>query len=86
MNSVDAIRNRIAILYKTNPNIHVNVFLASPRSRKTMLYNQPSVIKGVYPNVFQIEEKTSGVPHCHTHQYVDVLTKNIEILELNDSV
>ena len=84
MNTIDTIKNRIAILYKANPNIHVNVSLGSPRTKKTKLYNQPAVIKGVYPNVFQIEEMTSGISKRHTHQYVDVLTKNIEILELDD--
>ncbi len=84
MNSIETIKNRIAILYKTNPNIHVNVSLASPRTKKVKLYNQPAVIKGVYPNVFQIEERISGISRYHTHQYVDVLTKSIEILELDD--
>ena len=79
MNSIDIIKNGIRMLYKTNPNIHVNVSLATP---KLNLRNQSVLIKGVYPHVFQIEERGAEHLVCHTLQYVDVLTKNIEILEL----
>lgn len=83
MNSIDRIKGGIAGLYKSNPAVHVNVTLTPSRAKKTTLCNQPVVITGVFPNVFQIEEYSSGTPKRYTHQYVDVLTKNIEILELN---
>ena len=86
MSSIDMIKKSIAHLYKTNPYIHINVTIAPPKAKKTKLFNQTAVIKGVYPNIFQIEETNSENPTQHTLQYTDVLTKNIEILELDDLV
>jgi len=42
------------------------------------------VIKGVYPHIFQIEERSSGSTKCHTLQYTDVLLHHIEIVEFGD--
>lgn len=82
MNILDTIRDRIHILYKTNPNIHVNVTLKRPH--KTKLNNMPVVIKGVYPHVFQVEDDSEGAPKLYMHQYTDIVTKDVEILELPD--
>lgn len=79
MTTLDIIKSKIQKLYKTNPNIHINVSMTNP---KISLNNEPAVIKGVYPHIFQIEERSNGSPKCHTLQYTEVLTKHIEILEL----
>ncbi|HJD22883.1 MAG TPA: hypothetical protein H9694_01930 [Firmicutes bacterium] len=82
MTSLEAIRSKIKGLYKSNPNIHVSVSTSHPR---ICLKNEPAVLKGVYPHIFQIEERSSGVPKCHTIQYTEVITKQIELVELNDN-
>lgn len=76
MNSLDLIRSKILKLYKTNPNIHIN---AAITNSKAILKNEPVVIKGVYPHIFQIEERSDGSPKTHTLQYSDVLINHIEI-------
>ncbi len=78
VNQLDMIRERIAGLYAASPRIHVNVKL--PRLRLD-LTNDPVEIKGVYRNIFTIEECRTGVPRIHALQYADVLTGSIEILE-----
>ncbi len=82
MSVLDIIRDRIRILYKTNPNIHVNVTLKRPY--KTKLNNLAVVIKGVYPHMFQVEDSSEGVAKLHMHSYTDIVTKEVEILELSD--
>lgn len=81
MTSLDIIKIKVKKLYETNPNIHINVTLKKP---KINLSNEPVVIKGVYPHIFQIEEKSSGSPKTHTLQYTYVLSHNIEIVELGE--
>jgi uncharacterized protein Veg len=80
--SLDIIKSKIKRLYDTHQNIHINVSMTHP---KVNLKNEPVTIKGVYPHIFQIEEQSSGSPKCHTLQYTDVLTKQIEILEIGVS-
>ena len=80
MNVLDIIKNEIRKLYTTHPDIHVNVTLKRPH-RKT-LYHLPVVIWGVYPHMFQIEYHDGGTSRLYMHQYADILTKDIEILEL----
>lgn len=81
MTSLDIIKSKIQRLYKTNPNIHINVAITHP---KVNLKNEPVVIKGIYPHIFQIEEKSSSSPKTHTLQYTDVLLHHIEIVELGE--
>ena len=81
MNLLDIIKAKMQKLYKTNPNIHINVAITSP---KVNLKNEPVVIKGVYPHILQIEEKSSGSSKTHTLQYTDVLLHHIEIVELGE--
>lgn len=79
MNSIDLIKDKIQRLYKTHPNIYINVSMTSPRIN---LKNELVVIKAVYSHIFQIEERSSGSPKCHTLQYTDVLTGQIQIVGL----
>ncbi len=79
MLSIDGIKKKIRHLYETDPHIHVNVAMNHP---KIHLQNAAVTLKGVYPHIFQIEEYSRGVPECHTLQYADLLSGQIEILEL----
>lgn len=82
MNALDSLREKIRGLYETNPNIHVNITIQHP---KLCLKNDPAVIKEIYPRVFRLEEYSSGIPKCHTVQYAEVLTKQIQIVELEEN-
>ena len=82
LSSLVDIRSKIQLLYKTNPNVHVNVNVRLPRTPRHTLTDIPVVIKGVYPNVFQIEDNSSGKSKLYLHQYNEIATKEIEILEL----
>jgi uncharacterized protein Veg len=82
MTQLAIIKDKIKKLYRTNPNIQINVLMKRP---KVCLSNEPAVIKGVYPHIFRIEERSSGFTRCHTVQYADVLTKCIEIVEIAEA-
>ena len=84
MNVLDIVRNRIQFLYEKHPNIHVNVTLKRPH--KVIMNNLPVVIKGVYPHMFQVEYSDKGVSRQYMHQYADIVTREVEILELPDNV
>ena len=79
MNEIQQIRQRILERYRLDPKIRINVSFAKP---KLHLNDVPVEITGVYANIFQIEEVTDGQTRRHTLQYTDVLTHNIEILDL----
>lgn len=78
MTQLDKIKKKVAYLYATSPKIHINVRLTHPRLE---LKNDLVEIKGVYKNIFCIEETTTGIQRTHSLQYVDILTHNIEIVE-----
>lgn len=78
MLTLNDIKKRVDELYKTNPNIHMNVDIKSP---KVYVVGEPVTITGVYPHIFQIEENYSGMPRRHCIQYNELYTKNIEIVE-----
>jgi uncharacterized protein Veg len=78
MTQLDSIKQRIRYLYSTSPRIRMDVELAHPR---LSLKNDPVTIKGVYKNVFRIEEYSTGEPKCHTLQYIDILTGNFRIVD-----
>ena len=80
MSLLDDIRARVLYLYKTDPRIHINV--TSKSREKTELNNIPAVIKGVYPHMFQIEDRSGKAHKTYMHQYADIVTKEIEIKEL----
>lgn len=84
MSVLETIKDNIRLLYETDPDIHVNVVIKSPRRMK--LINLPVTIKGVYPHMFQIEERSGRIPRLFTHLYTDVITKDIEILELTCNI
>ena len=73
------IRQRISERYLSDPNIRINVSLRQPRLH---LNNVPVKITGVYRHIFQVEEDSSGKPKRHALQYADVLTHDIELLDL----
>lgn len=79
MANIEYIKRKIKKLYETNPNVHINVKLTHP---KLTVNTTPAVIKGVYPNIFRIEENISGHPRCHTVQYTEVLLGQVNISEL----
>lgn len=73
------IRQRISDRYRSDPNIRINVSLRQPKLR---LNEVPVKITGVYRHIFQVEEDSSGQPKRHALQYADVLTHDIELLDL----
>ena len=73
------IRQRISERYRSDPNIRINVSIRQPRLR---LSNVPVKITGVYRHIFQVEEDSSGQPKRHALQYADVLTHDIELLDI----
>ena len=77
--NLQQIRQRILERYRSDPRIRINVSIAQP---KLHLSNVPVGITGVYAHIFQIEENSSGQAKRHTLSYTDVLTHNIEILDL----
>ncbi len=79
MTELNIIRSKIAHLFDTNPNIHINVSISRP---KVSLQKVEAKITGVYPYLFQITENSTGVPKSHTIQYVEVLTQKVSIVEL----
>lgn len=86
LSSLTDIRNKVQFLYRTHPNVHVNVHVRHPRMPRQTLTDLPVVIKGVFPNVFQIEDTSTGIPKLYMHQYNEIATKEIEIIELEDLV
>ena len=73
------IRQRISERYRSDPNIRINVSLRQPRLH---LNNVPVKITGVYRHILQVEETSSGKPKRHALQYADVLTHDIELLDI----
>ena len=73
------IRQRISERYRSDPNIRINVSLRQPRLH---LRDVPVKITGVYRHIFQVEETSSGQPKHHALQYADVLTHDIELLDI----
>lgn len=78
---MDRIRSQIRRLYETDPNIHLNVTISHP---KTAVRNAPAVIKGVYRNLFLIQESDFGYPRYHSIQYAEVMIGQVEIPELGN--
>lgn len=79
--TIETIRKDIQKLYDTGAQIHMNVTMTHP---KITVRNAPATIKGVYPNIFQIEENENGYIRRHSLQYNDILIGRVEILELQE--
>ena len=77
--NLQQIRQRILERYRSDPKIRINVSLRQPR---LYLNDVPVKITGVYRHIFQVEETSSGQLKRHALQYADVLTHDIELLDL----
>lgn len=80
MDTLDYIKEQIKHIYNTDPRIHLSVHTTRP---KLVVENTPAVIRGVYPNIFRVEENDSGIPRCHSVQYISVLIGEVKIAELD---
>ena len=76
---LEQIRQRISERYQRDPGIRVNISLRRPRLQ---LRDVPVKITGVYRHIFQVEEALHGQPRRYALQYADVLTHDIELLDL----
>lgn len=84
MNQIDIVKRNIYALYKEHKAVHACIRL---RHMKSCEQNSISaVIKAVYANVFEIEEINTKKPKTYTFQYVDVITKEINIQELDGTL
>ena len=79
MDTLERIKKEIARLYEEKREIHVSVAKTRP---KATVEKAPSMIVGVYKNVFQVEAKGSAVPRRYTFQYSDILIGQLVIQEL----
>jgi len=79
MNIIERIRDEVAQLYKTKPDIHISIKTTRPR---VSVKNTPARIVGVYKNIFQIEESGLHVK-LHTVKYSDLLVGTVAITELD---
>lgn len=79
MNTLDYIKKEIKAFYDNKQEIHINISISHP---KVELTRNPAKITGVYSNLFRIEEYSKGSPATHTVKYSELLTKQIEIVEI----
>lgn len=78
--TVEELRHRIQELYEQAPHIHIHVRRTRP---KVTVDNAAVVIRGVYPNIFCVEEEnTDGHPRSYCIQYSELLTGQVQIVEL----
>jgi len=80
MNSLKAIKQGVNHLFKTHPQVHMNVNISHD---KLHLKKHPVTITAVYPNIFRIEDRTGNDIRQHTIQYVELMMGHVEIVELN---
>ncbi len=78
MTPLEKIKGRIEELYKSAPDIRMDVTLSRPRLN---LRDAAATITAVYPHTFQIKEAESGKPHIL--QYTDILIGSIVIKEFD---
>lgn len=79
MNSLEQIQSRIRARFESDPRVHVNVSISRPR---LTVRGAPAVIKGVYPHVFRLKAGAGGAAKYYTVPYADILTRQVEIVEL----
>ncbi len=80
MHTIEHIKGQIQKLYQTNPHIHMDITLKKP---KLTLISTEATLTGVFPNIFQIEECTTGRKRLHTLRYTDVMIGSVVIKELS---
>lgn len=81
MLTLENVRKKVEDLAKKGGTVHMTVSMTNP---KMSLTGEPAVIKGIYPPIFRIEEKSGGVPRCHTVKYTEVVTGQVTIAELSE--
>ncbi len=79
MTEIDTIKKRLLRLYKTNPEIHIDVSFTRPKVSGNHI---PARILGVYTNLFTIEEGSSGRMQTRSIKYSDIITGSISVAEL----
>ncbi len=72
-------KEEIRKLYNDKATIHMDVSLSYPRLNLT---NEEAVITAVYRNLFQIEESKNGEVNRHTIPYIDLITRQVVIKEI----
>lgn len=80
MNQIEIVKSNILALYRSQQVVH-----ASIRTQRSATENQDLhkiVVKAVYTNIFVVEDMNAPKPQTYTFQYVDVITKDIDIKEL----
>ena len=80
MTTLSLIKSQVMYLFKTNPQVHIDI---SSRSDRKHITNIPAVITGVYPNIFTARLKENNTEKDYIFQYVDLLTHTMEIKELS---
>ncbi len=79
MTTLSLIKSQVMHLFKTNPNVHMDITSKNPRKNLT---NVPAMITATYPSIFTALVKEDGVQRKYTFQYVDLLTNTLHIKEL----
>ena len=77
-NQVLAIKNQILELSNKTNIIHVSI-----NNKRHKIYEAPSKIVGVYERFLCVESKVNNYVEKFTINYIDLLTTNIVIKELN---
>lgn len=77
MNQIEIVKSNILALYRSQQVVH-----ASIRTRRSATEHQKLIVKAVYTNFFEVEDMNAPKPKTYTFQYVDVITKDIDIKEL----
>ncbi len=70
---------KLTELYRTQPDIHVDIFLSRPR---TEIKNANARLVGVYRHIFRIEIEKDGKTEQYSIQYGELSTGSIKIAEL----
>lgn len=82
INDLERIRERIRELYKRGEMITVDYKNNHPR---IIIEKAQVKISGVYLNFFTIEDCKREIKQNYTVMYVDIITGNIHIYELDES-
>lgn len=76
-NQLEKVKAGVYGLYEQKRAVHLDLAMKGERVR---LENADAKIVSVYPNIFMVRERDSG--KIHTLQYVDLITHNARISEL----